>query len=45
MLNHGAVVAPFGEARFTEYPLFLRPIEDSKVFAGTIMERDAFEDW
>lgn len=45
MLNAGAVVDRFEDARFTEEEMFIRPIEDSKVFAGRVMEREDFRSW
>lgn len=45
MLNFDSVVTPFKDAVFTEDHMFIRPIEDSKVFAGKVMNKDEFEQW
>lgn len=45
MLNADAVVSRFEDAVFTEDVMFIRPIEDSKVFAGTVMDKAEFEEW
>lgn len=45
MLNHDAVVSRFEDANFDWPEAFVRPIEDSKVFAGAVMDRDDFYDW
>lgn len=45
MLNADAVVSRFEDAAFTEDVMFIRPIEDSKVFAGTVMDSAEFEEW
>lgn len=45
MLNAGAVVSRFEDARLHEEEMFVRPIEDSKVFAGRVMEREEFRAW
>lgn len=45
MLNHAAVITRFEDARFTEDEMFIRPIEDSKVFAGQVMDREDFRSW
>ena len=45
MLNHDAVVSRFQDAVFTEDEMFIRPIQDSKVFSGTLMFKDEFEQW
>jgi len=45
MLNADAVVSRFEDAVFTEDVMFIRPIEDSKVFAGTVMDKSEFEEW
>ena len=47
MLNHDSVVCSFEQAPlyFTEPEMFLRPIEDSKVFAGGVFDRENFLDW
>jgi hypothetical protein len=45
MLNADAIVSRFEDAVFTEDTMFIRPIQDSKVFAGTVMDRDEFVEW
>lgn len=44
MLNSSAYVVPFGQARVLSRS-FLRPIEDSKTFAGRVYDYDEFADW
>lgn len=44
MLNHDSVVVPFGQARFDE-PMFIRPVDDSKYFAGRMIDPEEFRDW
>lgn len=45
MFNADAVVCRFEDAVFTEDLMFIRPIKDSKVFAGTVMDKAEFEEW
>lgn len=47
MLNHDSVMCTFNDAPeyFTEEEMFLRPIHDSKVFAGGVFNRQDFMDW
>jgi len=45
MLNYDSVVTPFKDAVFTEDHMFIRPIEDSKIFAGKVMNADEFKQW
>ena len=45
MLNFDSHVFAFKDAFFDEELAFVRPIEDSKVFAGAIFEREDFKDW
>lgn len=45
MLNYDSVVVPFGEANFDEPEVFIRPIQDSKVFAGRLITKEEFDDW
>ena len=45
MLNADAVVSTFKDCKFTDTEMFIRPIHDSKVFAGKIMDKTKFEDW
>lgn len=44
LLNHDCTVVPFRAARLTE-PAFVRPIDDSKYFAGKVFEPDEFNEW
>lgn len=46
MLNADSVVVPFKDARWPGgQEMFIRPTDDSKHFAGKIMEGDEFTDW
>lgn len=46
MLNHDSVVTRFEDADFTDRsPHFVRPIHDSKSFAGRVFDYDEFWDW
>lgn len=45
MLNSDAVVVRFADAVFTQPEMFVRPIEDSKIFAGGIFEQEEFVGW
>lgn len=45
MLNHGAVVCRFEDANFDDELMFIRPILDSKSFAGRVFDRDEFYTW
>jgi hypothetical protein len=46
MLNADSVVVPFKDARWMSgEEMFIRPTDDSKHFAGKIMEADEFADW
>lgn len=44
MLNADAKVVPFKDVKFDDIA-FIRPIEDSKVFAGRVFDQAEFEDW
>jgi len=44
MLNHDSVVCRFEDA-YILTPAFIRPIHDSKTFAGKIMDKQEFEEW
>lgn len=44
MLNYDAEVVPFSHAKF-DGARFIRPIEDSKSFAGRLFNDDEFEQW
>lgn len=45
MLNRGAVIATFENAKFLAEECFIRPIQDSKVFPGKIMGAEEFYSW
>ena len=45
MLNADAVVMPFRDVVIGEKRKFLRPIEDSKIFAGRVFDHYEFADW
>jgi hypothetical protein len=45
MLNADAVVSRFEDVVFIEDEMFIRPIQDSKVFAGGVFEREDFKGW
>lgn len=45
MLNHDSQVMPFKDVVVGEKRKFLRPIEDSKVFAGRVFDHYEFLDW
>ncbi len=44
MLNHDSYVIPFKDARLS-IDSFMRPIDDSKYFAGRVFTPDEVEDW
>lgn len=44
MLNADAKIVPFKDVKFKNIA-FIRPIEDSKVFAGKVFDQKEFEDW
>ena len=44
MLNADCTVSKFGEVRLDE-PSFVRPIHDTKCFAGTVFDKCGFEYW
>lgn len=44
MLNYGAAIVEFQNA-FLATDAFVRPIEDSKVFAGKVFKAEEFNDW
>lgn len=44
MLNGDAEVVAFRDARL-DRPAFVRPVDDSKYFAGAVFEPDAFNEW
>lgn len=45
VLNHDAVVGKFKEIEPIDDAFFIRPIHDSKHFAGTIYRKDDFLEW
>ena len=45
MLNYDSIVVPFKGVVFTQEDMFVRPIHDSKHFAGRVFSRDEFVDW
>lgn len=44
MLNADSQVLPFKDVKFKDIA-FIRPIEDSKVFAGKVFDQAEFEEW
>jgi hypothetical protein len=44
MLNADAELLPFEEVKFDGL-MFVRPVKDSKVFAGTVFDGEEFEEW
>jgi hypothetical protein len=45
MLNYDSVVVEFQNASFWQEQQFVRPIDDTKVFAGKVFNREAFDEW
>lgn len=45
MLNADSVVMPFKDASWPSGERFIRPTDDSKHFAGKMMEADEFREW
>lgn len=45
MLNADAVVSRFEDVIFTEDEMFIRPVHDSKVFAGQLTSAEEFTGW
>lgn len=45
VLNHDAVMGPLGTIEPPGDGFFIRPVEDTKSFAGQLMNRDEFYDW
>ena len=45
LLNHDSLVASFSSIDPPWETFFIRPCEDSKIFDGTIITRDAFNSW
>lgn len=44
MLNYDSVIVQFQHARITE-PSFMRPVNDTKVFPGRVVEPDELTEW
>jgi len=44
LLNADSLVSTFGEAKL-DGPRFIRPVNDSKFFAGQVVEAQEFRDW
>lgn len=45
LLNADSIVCEFKDAVFSEDTMFIRPIQDSKVFSGGVITRKSFEEW
>ncbi len=45
LLNAGSVVSEFRNAVFTADEMFVRPVNDSKCFAGRVFSREEFTTW
>jgi len=45
MLNACSVVTTFADAQFTADDMFVRPVNDSKYFAGRMFQREEFVEW
>lgn len=45
MLNADSVITTFENAVFAHPEMFIRPVEDSKVFAGMVIGRSEFNEW
>lgn len=45
LLNAGSKVSSFADASFDADELFVRPVNDSKYFAGRVFKRDEFNAW
>jgi len=45
MLNYDSIVVPFGDAKLSEPEMFIRPIHDTKVFAGRLISNEEFYGW
>jgi hypothetical protein len=45
MLNHDSIVTRFGDANFDDDAMFIRPIHDSKCFAGKVFDKEEFYTW
>jgi signal peptidase I len=45
MLNADSKIAPFKDVNFDDELMFLRPTQDSKVFAGKVFTKEEFYEW
>lgn len=45
MLNYDAIVCAFGSVPFQREPFFLRPVHDTKAFAGQVIDWGHYEEW
>jgi hypothetical protein len=45
MLNFDSIICPLKDAAFCGERMFIRPTDDSKVFAGRVFTADDFVDW
>jgi hypothetical protein len=45
MLNADSEICTFGEVRFSDGPRFVRPVQDTKVFAGRVFDVEEFAEW
>jgi hypothetical protein len=45
MLNHDALITPFGEVPESVEPFFIRPTEDTKAFTGFVCDWPYYQDW
>lgn len=45
MLNYDSEVVKFKNAELSEDKMFIRPVDDSKAFTGTVVSRDEFNEW
>lgn len=45
MLNHGARIETLGTMAVPDEPVFIRPLDDGKPFAGKVETPEGFEEW
>lgn len=45
LLNYDSKVSKITEADFNKENMFIRPVDDSKSFAGTVMDKQKFTEW
>ena len=45
MLNHGARIETIGAMAVPDEPVFIRPVDDGKAFAGSVETPEGFEAW